>query len=594
MPRSFKNLVDVYEQSCREFADRELFGVKRDGAWSYMTYAAFKQRVDDFRGGLKKLGVGAGDRVAIIADNSVEWAVAAYATYGLRATFVPMYEAQPADEWVFILNDCTAKVVICARRAIFDTIMARKTELPLLEHVLGIDLPADDGRAFKTIESQGSAAPTPCEHPAPGEIAGFIYTSGTTGMPKGVVLTHANFCSNVNDVPKVFPLGPEDRSLAFLYWAHAFGQTAELHSLLSLGLSIAINDSIDNLVANLAEVKPTVLIAVPRIFNRVYAGITRQMEDKPAPIRSLFKAGIAAATRRSRGETIGPLSALALALADALIFRKVRAKLGGRLRFAVSGSAALSKEVAEFVDALGIDVYEGYGLSEASPVVTTNSPTHQRIGSVGRALPSVRLAIDTDVTGDPENGEIIIYGDNVMQGYHNRPEESAHAFTADRGLRSGDMGRLDADGYLYITGRIKEQYKLENGKYVVPSPLEEQLKLSPYVANVMLYGENKAYNVAVVVPNMEGLERWAKQHGRSLGNPANDMEVKALLKSELDRLSTSFKSYERPKNVLVITEDFTVQNGMLTPSLKVKRRTVVKKYEPALNSLYHAAESMTV
>jgi len=341
-------------------------------------------------------------------------------------------------------------------------------------------------------------------------------------------------------------------------------------------------------------VKPTVLIAVPRIFNRVYAGITRQMEDKPAPIRSLFKAGIAAATRRSRGERIGPLSALALSLADALIFRKVRAKLGGRLRFAVSGSAALSKEVAEFVDALGIDVYEGYGLSEASPVVTTTSPTHQRIGSVGRPLPSVRLAIDTDVTGDPENGEIIIYGDNVMQGYHNRPEESAHAFTADRGLRSGDMGRIDKDGYLYITGRIKEQYKLENGKYVVPSPLEEQLKLSPYVANVMLYGENKAYNVAIVVPNMEGLERWAKQHGRSVGNPASDMEVKALLKSELDRLSASFKSYERPKNVLVITEDFTVQNGMLTPSLKVKRRTVVKKYEPALNSLYHAAESMTV
>jgi len=586
MPRSFKNLVDLYEQSCRDFADKELFGVKRDGAWSYMTYAAFKQRVDDFRGGLKKLGIGAGDRVAIIADNSVEWAVAAYATYGLRATFVPMYEAQPPDEWIFILNDCTAKAVICARKAILDTILARKVEVPLLEHVLGIDLPADDGRAFKTIESQGSAAPTPAEHPAPGEIAGFIYTSGTTGMPKGVVLTHANFCCNVNDVNVVFPLSSADRSLAFLYWAHAFGQTAELHSLLSIGLSIAINDSIDNLVGNLAEVKPTVLIAVPRIFNRVYAGITRQMEDKPAPIRALFRAGVAAATRRSRGETIGPLAALANSLADALIFRKVRAKLGGRLRFAVSGSAALSKEVAEFVDALGIDVYEGYGLSEASPVVTTNSPGHQRIGSVGRALPSVRLAIDTEVTGDPENGEIIIYGDNVMQGYHNRPEESARAFTADRGLRSGDMGRLDAEGYLYITGRIKEQYKLENGKYVVPSPLEEQLKLSPYIANVMLFGENRAHNVAVVVPNLEGLERWAKQQGRPLGNPEGDAEVKALLKAELDRLSQSFKSYERPKNVLVVKEDFTVQNGMLTPSLKVKRRTVVKKYEQALQALY--------
>jgi long-chain acyl-CoA synthetase len=586
MPRSFKNLVDLYEQSCRDFAQHDLFGTKEDGQWRYITYADFKQRVDDFRGGLKRLGVGAGDRVAIIADNCVEWAVAAYATYGLRATFVPMYEAQPSDEWVFILNDCGAKVVIASGRAIFQTLSERRVEIPSLTHILGIGLPADDSSAFKSVESQGSSSPTPAEHPAAGEIAGFIYTSGTTGLPKGVVLTHANFCCNVNDVNVVFPLGPTDRSLAFLYWAHAFGQTAELHSLLSLGLSIAINDSIDNLVGNLSEVKPTVLVAVPRIFNRVYAGITRQMEDKPAAIRKLFRAGIEAATRRSRGESLGPLAALSVALADALIFRKVRARLGGRLRFAVSGSAALSKEVAEFVDALGIDVYEGYGLSEASPVVSTNGPGHQRIGSVGRALPSVRIVIDTDATGDPENGEIIIYGDNVMQGYHNRPEETAQAFTADRGLRTGDMGRLDKDGYLYITGRIKEQYKLENGKYVVPSPLEERLKLSPHIANVMLFGDNRAHNVAIVVPNQEGITRWAKQHHKTLGDITKDADVKALLQGELDRLSESFKSYERPRNLLVVSEDFTVQNGLLTPSLKVKRRSVVAKYEKALAALY--------
>jgi long-chain acyl-CoA synthetase len=586
MPRSFKNLVDLYEQSCRDFAEHDLFGTKTDGQWRYISYADFKRRVDDFRGGLKRLGVGVGDRVAIIADNCIEWAVAAYATYGLRATFVPMYEAQPADEWLFILNDCTAKVVIASKRPIYQLLTERKVEVPSLTHILGIDLPADDGNAFASVAAQGTSNPTPAEHPAPGEIAGFIYTSGTTGLPKGVVLTHANFCSNVNDVNVVFPLGPTDRSLAFLYWAHAFGQTAELHSLLSLGLSIAINDSIDNLVGNLAEVKPTVLIAVPRIFNRVYAGITRQMEDKPGIIQALFRSGLAAATRRSRGESVGPLAALSLSLADALIFRKVRARLGGRLRFAVSGSAALSKEVAEFVDALGIDVYEGYGLSEASPVVSTNSPGHQRIGSVGRALPSVRIVIDTDATGDPENGEIIIYGDNVMQGYHNRPEESAQAFTADRGLRTGDMGRLDKDGYLYITGRIKEQYKLENGKYVVPSPLEEKLKLSPHIANVMLYGDNRAHNVAIVVPNMEGVTRWAKQNQKTIGDPTTNPDVKALLQSELDRLSSSFKSYERPKNVLVVSEDFTVGNGLLTPSLKVKRRAVVAKYEKALAALY--------
>lgn len=586
MSRTFKNLVDLYEQSCRDFATRELFGTKSDGQWSFITYAEFQKRVDDFRAGLVRLGIGAGDRVAMVADNCVEWAVAAYATYGLRAAFVPMYEAQSPDEWIFILNDCAAKVVIASRPHIFETLLHRKVEMPSIAQVIGIQLPADDTRAFANIERHGAQEPLPAQHPASGEIAGFIYTSGTTGMPKGVVLTHGNFCSNVNAINSVFVMSPEDRSLAFLYWAHAYGQTSELHSLLSQGLSIAINDDVTNLVANLAEVKPTILVAVPRIFNRVYDGINKQMQEKPAPIRALFRAGIAAATQRARGESLGPLQSLALTLADALIFRKVRARLGGRLALAVSGSAALSKDVAEFVDALGILVYEGYGLSETSPVVSTNYPNHRKIGSVGKPLPGVRVVIDTDVTKDPVNGEIIVYGPNVMQGYHNRPEENAQTFTSDRGLRTGDMGRLDADGYLYITGRIKEQYKLENGKYVVPSPLEEQLKLSPFIVNVMIYGENKPYNVVVVVPDMSSIERWAKQNAYDITDAANDPRVKDLLTAELERQAASFKSFERPRGLLVVTEDFTVENGILTPSLKIKRRAVIAKYGKALEALY--------
>jgi long-chain acyl-CoA synthetase len=252
----------------------------------------------------------------------------------------------------------------------------------------------------------------------------------------------------------------------------------------------------------------------------------------------------------------------------------------------VSGSAALSKEVAEFVAAIGIDVYEGYGLSEASPVVSSNYPGASKIGSVGKPFPSVRVVIDRDATGDAVNGEIVIYGDNVMQGYHNRPEENAQAFTADGGLRTGDMGHLDADGFLFITGRIKEQYKLENGKYTVPSPLEEDLKLSPFITNVMLYGDNKPFNVALVVPDMQSLERWAKQQGKPLGDPTTDPKILALLQSELDKHSQHFKGYERPKRLLVTLEDFTIENGILTPSLKIKRREVVKRYGSALEALY--------
>jgi long-chain acyl-CoA synthetase len=585
-PRSFKNLVDLYEQACRDFGSRELFGTKRDGAWSWLSYGEFGRQVDEFRTGLASLGVGAGDRVAIVANNRVEWAVAAYATYGRRAAFVPMYESQLPDEWVFILRDCGAKMVLAATPAIFETLQKRKIEIPSLEAVIGLDLPASDERSFASVQARGKGKTLPPEQPSPNEIAGFIYTSGTTGEPKGVVLTHKNFVANVNAINQVFGMEPSDRSLAFLPWAHAFGQTAELHALLSQGLSIGINDEIPNLVQNLAEVRPTVLIAVPRIFNRIYDGINKQMADKPAPIRSLFHAGVAAATRRSRGESIGPLASAARALADALIFKKVRAKVGGRLRFAVCGSAALSKDVAEFVDAIGIDVYEGYGLTEATPVVTTNYPGNRKLGSIGKPLPGVRVVIDTEVTNDPVNGEIVVYGDNVMQGYHNRPAENAATFTADGGLRTGDMGRIDEDGYVYITGRIKEQYKLETGKYVVPSPLEEELKLSPYIANVMLYGDNKPHNVALVVPDRDSLKRWATQQGKTLGDPATDPAVRELIRSELASYAQSFKSYERPKDFVIVNEDFTVESGLLTPKLSVKRRNVMAKYGGALEALY--------
>jgi long-chain acyl-CoA synthetase len=354
----------------------------------------------------------------------------------------------------------------------------------------------------------------------------------------------------------------------------------------ALGCAVAINDEVPKLVNNLPDVKPTVLIAVPRIFNRIYDGVNQQMRDKPKPIQALFHAGVRAATRRSRGHQLGFGESLTLKLADKLIFKKVRQKFGGRLRLVVSGSAALSKEVAEFIDALGIEVYEGYGLTETAPVISVNTPTHRKIGSVGKPLPNVRVVIDTQVTGDPKNGEIVAYGDNVMRGYHNHPEEDAKIFTSDRGLRTGDMGYVDEDGYLYITGRIKEQYKLENGKYVVPSPLEEDLKLSPYIDNVMLHGANKPHNVALVVLSQANLAKWAEREGVTLGDPTTNPRVRELLRAELEKYSKDFRGYERPKGFALLTEDFTVENGMLTPKMSVRRNQVLKQYQSTLDKLY--------
>jgi len=587
MHEDFSDLVSMWERITTRYAERPLFGEKRASGWVWKTYGEVAEHVQAFRAALSALGVGRGDRVALISDNRLEWAVAVHATLGLGAAYVPMYESQTREDWSFILRDSGAKVVFGAKREIVKTLDEAKASIPTLEHVCGFDLDATEARSFAAMLAGGrAAAKQPPAKVSPDEAAGFVYTSGTTGEPKGVVLTHKNFCANINALTPLFPLTSEDRSLAFLPWAHAFGQTAEFFMLPALGVSLALNDEVPKLVSNLPDVKPTVLIAVPRIFNRIYDGVNQQMRDKPKPIQALFHAGIRAATRRSRGGQLGFGESVTLKLADKLIFKKVRQKFGGRLRLVVSGSAALSKEVAEFIDALGIDVYEGYGLTETAPVVSVNTPAHRKIGSVGKPLPNVRVVIDNQITGDAKNGEIVVYGDNVMRGYHNHAEEDAKIFSSDHGLRTGDMGYLDEDGYLYITGRIKEQYKLENGKYVVPSPLEEDLKLSPYIGNVMLHGANKPHNVALVVLNQVNLAKWAEREGVTLGDPTSNPQVRELLRAELERHSKDFRGYERPKNFALITDDFTVENGMLTPKMSVRRNHVLKHYQATLDNLY--------
>jgi long-chain acyl-CoA synthetase len=586
MAQQFENLVDLCEKSCKKFKDRELFGTKTDGAWKWNTYGEFEQLVSDFRGGLASLGVGAGDKVGMIANNRVEWAVAAYATYGLGAAFVPMYEAQKADEWRFILDDCGAKVAIGATPDIYKKLQGLKDQVPSLEHVIGLEEPESDDHSYAALLKKGAASPKAAVHPKDGDTAGLIYTSGTTGNPKGVILSHGNICSNINAIHAIFPFETSDRSLSFLPWAHSFGQTCELNAMLSMGCSLGINDVVENLVGNLSEVQPTILFAVPRIFNRIYDGVNKQMTEKPGFIQSLFRNAVKNRTKRGRGEDVGVWAGMGISVADSIIFSKIRQKFGGRLKYAVSGSAALSKEVAEFIDALGIEVYEGYGLTETSPIATANFPGNRKIGSVGKPIPHVTITIDNAVTGDAKHGEILIKGPNIMQGYHNRPEENSAVMMEDRTFRSGDMGFVDEDGYLYITGRIKEQYKLENGKYVVPSPLEEELKLSPFIANVMIHGANKPFNVALVVPDPASLEKWATETGKSLGDVTKSDDVKQLIQEELKKYGKSFKGFERPEKFVLTSEDFTTDNGMLTPTLKLKRRNVLQKYEGALDALY--------
>lgn len=601
----YENLVDMFERSVKAYGPRELFGTKKNGQWVWTTYAEMGKLVEDFRGGLASLGIKAGDRICVISNNRVEWAVIAYAAMGLGAAVVPMYEAQLSKEWAFIANDCRAVGFIAATAEIhakakeimehWDETVEKlhvSDKAPAPTHLIGLALPKSDPSSFDALLEAGAKAPVPSIHPGEKETACLIYTSGTTGNPKGVIMSHGNIISNVNSVQGMLPLGGDDRSLSFLPWAHSFGHTVELHCMVSRGASIALCEAVDKIIANLAEVKPTVLVSVPRIFNRIYDGVNKQMSEKPPIVRTLFQAGLRASTKSKKGQDLSLVEKLTLAVADKVVFGKVRDRFGGRLKYAFSGGSALSKDVAEFIDALGITVYEGYGLTETSPIATANRPGVHRIGSVGQPIPGVKVVLDKSKADDGKQGEIIVYGPNVMMGYHNRDTENKEVFTDDGGFRTGDLGVLDDDGFLYITGRIKEQYKLENGKYVAPAPLEEQLKLSPFIINAMVYGDNRLFNVALIVADMDAVKKWAAEQGIA-GEGDKLLEnarVKEMLQAEVDKASQSFKGFERIKKITLISEDFTTQNGMLTPSLKVKRRVVWGKYAPLIEALYADAE----
>jgi long-chain acyl-CoA synthetase len=361
-----------------------------------------------------------------------------------------------------------------------------------------------------------------------------------------------------------------------------------------MGSSLGLAEAVDKIVVNLAEVRPTLLFSVPRVFNRIYDGLHARMEEEGGVKKKLFYAALEAAERRKKLAAQGksnPWVNLKFKLLDGLVFSKVRERFGGRLRYAFSGGAAISKEVAEFIDDLGIMVYEGYGLSETSPIATMNYPGARKIGSVGKPIPGVKIEIDKAATEDPTHGEVIIYGHNIMQGYHHLDEANAEVLVEKdgmRGFRSGDLGFIDEEGFLFITGRVKEQYKLLNGKYVVPTPLEEKIKLSPFISNVMVSGMNREYNVAVVIPDYEVLKGWAAERGLD-PNPAslakND-QVRALIEEEVEKLSAEFKGYEKVRRIYIGDEDFTTDNGMLTPTLKLKRRIVQQRYNDAIDSLY--------
>jgi long-chain acyl-CoA synthetase len=567
--------------------------IRRNNLWEPISSAELLRRVAGLSMALVELGVKPGDRVGLFATNRPEWHTADFAITGAGGVTVPIYFNESLDRMTYILKHSGVKIVVVAGTPQLQRLRDCRAQLPELEQIIvadgGPDLPAECLRYETLIASAGGAEIAAYRMRAsqvlPGQLCSLIYTSGTTGEPKGVMLTHTNLCSNVTDSCVTFDMkSGVDVALSFLPLAHIYGRTMD-YVLLFSGITIAYVEDINALAQTLLEVRPTVLAAVPRVFEKLYARLMEQGSKNTGIKRKLFDWAIDVAKRaapwRCGIRSVGPLLQLQWALADKFVYSKIRAGVGGKLRIVFSGGAPLSRDLAEFFWAVGILIYQGYGLTETSPVLTSNYPKN-RVGSSGRPIPNVLIRIADD-------GEILAKGPCVMQGYYKSPEATREVLTEDGWLRTGDIGYLDSDNYLFITDRKKDLLKTAAGKFVAPQPIENALKSSPYILNAMVVGDQRKFVVALLVPNPVTVAAKAREQSiRFASNPEMVAHpwVRSLIDAEVKRLTTHLAQWETIKRFALLPEDFTFDNGSLTFTMKLKRRVVEQKYRDVIDRLY--------
>jgi long-chain acyl-CoA synthetase len=567
--------------------------VRRDDKWEPASSAELLRRAAGLSSALVELGVKPGDRVGLFAANRPEWHVADFAISGAGGVNVPLYFKESSERMAYILNHSGAKVVFVAGELQTKKLLEIRPQLTAAPHIIvadgGANLPADCLRYDTLIAPAGGADiagyRVRASQVLPGQLASIIYTSGTTGEPKGVMLSHANFCSNVEDACFGFDLQPGgDIAVSFLPLSHVYGRIMDYIHIFN-GVPVFYVPEIEQVAQALVEVRPTVIGAVPRFFEKIYARVMEQGSKTTGLRRTIFEWAIRLAPRTAEWRMTGRGAGLALRLqwllADKLVYARIRAGTGGRLRIVSSGGAPLAKDLAEFFCAVGVPIYQGYGLTETSPIVSTNFPAN-RIGSVGKAIPHVQIRTAAD-------GEILVKGPCVMQGYYNNPQDTREALLEDGWLATGDIGYLDKDGYLFITDRKKDLIKTAAGKFVAPQPIEGKLKTSRYILNAMVVGDRRKFVVALIVPNFDTVRSRAAADGKSFSSDAQiaaDPWVHSLIDTEIHRLSANLASFETIKRFALLPEDFTFTNGGLTYTLKLKRRVVEQQYRAEIDELY--------
>jgi long-chain acyl-CoA synthetase len=565
--------------------------------WQSISAQEMLRRVAGLSKALAELGIVSGDRIGLFAPNCPEWHTADFAIQGLGAVNVPIYFNESLDRLVYILNDSGVRIVFTAGAAQAKKISECRSRIPTLEHVIsaapGSDVNGDLLRYEALIASTTGADVAEYRRRA-AEITGdnlatIIYTSGTTGEPKGVMLSHLNLSSNSIDSASNHQLLPSEVALEFLPLAHVYERTAA-YSYICNGVAIAYLERIEDVPQALLEVHPTLAAAVPRFFEKIYANILEKGRREAVIKRNIFDWSLRVAEEsvpwRAYGKTPSPSLKLRWRVADALVYSKIREGLGGGTQRFSAGGAPLAPELAEFFWSVGVTIHQGYGLTETSPVVTANTPAANKIGTVGRPIPNVQVKI-------AEDGEILVKGPNVMQGYYRKPEATREVFTSDGWFCTGDIGRLDEDGYLIITDRKKELLKTAAGKFVAPAPIENTLKTSPYITNAIVVGDTRKFVSVLIVPNFANIEAAARKAGQDFATPTQmtgDPWVRDLLSSEIERLTAPLAQYEKPKRFALLEQDFTYAGGELTYTMKMKRRVIEQRYQDVIARLYADVE----
>jgi long-chain acyl-CoA synthetase len=596
---SIATLNDIFFTAVERNLDRCLL-YRENGQWLPLSSRVFGRRVASTAQALHAAGIGRGDRIAILSENRPEWPIADIATLLLGAVTVPLYTTLTAEQTAFVLKDSGCRIIFLSSLQQLRKILSVLDETPI-ERIVVMDPVEFTGDlaphaakclTMSQITLQGAENLDPeiernARSIGPDDLATIVYTSGTTGASKGAMLTHGNIASNIQCSLLGFNMQPGEVSISFLPLCHITARHVDF-SMLYHGVTLAYCPFLDRLSTTLLEVRPSFFVAVPRVYEKIYAQAEHQAQGFPK--RTIFDWAVAVGRSHKPEILAGKIpTSRSWKLANKLVFSKIRQGMGGRVHTFISGGAPLGRELAEWYANVGIRIHEGYGLTETSPVIAVNTPVNHRIGTVGKTLPNIEVRI-------AEDGEILVRGPSIFKGYWNRPEETRAAFV-DGWFKTGDIGNIDADGYLSVTDRKKDLIKTSGGKFIAPQPIENSLKLNALVGVAAILGDKRKFPAVMISPNFALLEDWAHANDVPFSSRAEliaNLKVQALYEGIVEGINQNLARFEKLKRVLLVADEFTADNGVLTPTLKLRRRVLEERYRREIDEMYAQAEAATV